>query len=69
MPKVEDWMVTAAYDIAGLLPTDCNEATTVLAPVHEMVDKIKNPHSAKTRRRPLRKQPAAASEPSKQRRH
>jgi len=48
----DDWKLTMAYDIAGLLPTDYTEATAVLALVHEMVDKVNKPHSAKPRRRP-----------------
>jgi hypothetical protein len=53
--KVEDWMITAAYDIAHQLPTDHAEALTVLGLVHEMVDKINKPHSAKPQRRRPRK--------------
>jgi hypothetical protein len=55
MTKFEDWMITSAYDIAAMLPTDYKEATAVLALVHEMMDKVNRPWSAKPRRRPQRK--------------
>jgi hypothetical protein len=51
MPK-DDWKLTLAYDIAGLLPTDHKEALAVLSLVLDMVDKVNKPHSAKPRRQP-----------------
>jgi hypothetical protein len=38
-------------NIAGLLPTDYKETTTVLTMVHEMIDEMNKPHSAKPQRR------------------
>jgi hypothetical protein len=51
MPKIEDWMITSAYGIAEMLPTDHKEALTVLAIVRGMVEKINKRHLPRRRRR------------------
>jgi hypothetical protein len=50
-----DWMITSAYTIAELLPTDHGEAMEVIAIVCDMVEKINKPHMARLQRRQPRK--------------
>jgi hypothetical protein len=51
----QDWMITTAYTIAEMLPTDHREATEVLHIVCDMVEKINKPHMARLQRRQPRK--------------
>lgn len=50
-PMYEDWMITCAYSVAEMLPTDAKEAQAVLAIVHDLIEKVNKPYLA-LRRRP-----------------
>jgi hypothetical protein len=54
----EEWMLSAAYDVASILPAEHDEALAVLALAKQLVLKVNKPYVTRLRAAKPRRKPA-----------